>query len=84
MRKVFGRMKHSILINKLGWYKNIAGPILFLIFVNGMYCFLPYGRVPSYADDPKILDSVSLNSSDLQMRSSVPKRTLIIFNAASA
>ena len=45
---------------------SIVGPILFLIFVNDMSCFLPHGRVLSYADDTQILDSATPNSTGLQ------------------
>ena len=45
---------------------SIIGPILFLIFVNDLACFLPHGRLVSYADDTQILDSAPSNPSDLQ------------------
>ena len=46
---------------------SIVGPILFLIFVNDLSCFLPHGRLVSYADDTQILDSApSTNPSQLQ------------------
>ena len=46
---------------------SIVGPILFLIFVNDLSCFLPHGRLLSYADDTQILDSAPPNSNDLQV-----------------
>ena len=45
---------------------SIVGPILFLIFVNDLSCFLPHGRLLSYADDTQILDSAPSNPNDLQ------------------
>ena len=45
---------------------SIVGPILFLIFVNDLPCFLPHGRLLSYADDTQILDSAPSNPNDLQ------------------
>ena len=45
---------------------SIVGPILFLIFVNDLSCFLPHGRIVSYADDTQILDSAPSNPSQLQ------------------
>ena len=45
---------------------SIVGPILFLIFVNDLACFLPHGHLVSYADDTQILDSAPSNPSDLQ------------------
>ena len=35
---------------------SILGPILFLIFINDLPCFLPHGRILSYADDTQLLD----------------------------
>ena len=35
---------------------SIAGPILFLIFINDLSSFLPHGRLLSYADDTQLLD----------------------------
>ena len=46
---------------------SIAGPILFLIFVNDLSCFLRHGRLVSYADDTQILDSAPSNPCDLQV-----------------
>ena len=46
---------------------SIIGPILFLTFVNDLSCFLPHGRLLSYADDTQILDSAPSSPSDLQM-----------------
>ena len=46
---------------------SIVGPILFLIFVNDLPCFLPHGRLVSYADDTQILDSAPSNPCDLHM-----------------
>ena len=46
---------------------SIVGPILFLIFVNDLSCFLPHGRLVSYADDTQILDSAPSTPSELQM-----------------
>ena len=45
---------------------SIVGPILFLIFVNDLSCFLPHGRLVSYADDTQILDSSPSNPNELQ------------------
>ena len=45
---------------------SATSPILFLIFVNDLSCFLPHGRLISYADDTQILDSASPNPSELQ------------------
>ena len=44
---------------------SIVGPILFLIFVNDLPCFLPHGHLLSYADDTQILDSAPSNHDDL-------------------
>ena len=46
---------------------SIVGPILFLVFVNDLSCFLPHGRLVSYADDTQILDSAPSTPSELQM-----------------
>ena len=46
---------------------SIVGPILFLIFVNDLSCFLPHGRLISYADVTQILDSAPPHSNDLQV-----------------
>ena len=46
---------------------SIVGPILFLIFVNDLTCFLPHGRLISYADDTQILDSAPSNPTDIQV-----------------
>ena len=46
---------------------SILGPILFLIFVNDLTCFLPHGRLISYADDTQILDSAPSKPSDIQV-----------------
>ena len=46
---------------------SILGPILFLIFVNDLTCFLPHGRPVSYADDTQILDSAPPKPSDIQV-----------------
>ena len=35
---------------------SILGPILFLIFINDLPCFLNHGRLLSYADDTQLLD----------------------------
>ena len=49
---------------------SIVGPILFLIFVNDLSCFLPHGHLLSYADDTQILDSAPSNHSDfLELKS---------------
>ena len=45
---------------------SIVGPILFLIFVNDLSCFLPHGRLISYADDTQILDSAPPTPFELQ------------------
>ena len=45
---------------------SIVGPILSLIFVNDLSCFLPHGRIVSYADDTQILDPATSNPSQLQ------------------
>ncbi|XP_043214487.1 uncharacterized protein LOC122377933 [Amphibalanus amphitrite] len=50
---------------------SIVGPILFLIFVNDLTCFLPHGRLISYADDTQILDSAPSNPTGIQYCSSV-------------
>ena len=44
----------------------ILGPILFLVFVNGLPCFLPHGRLVSYADDTQIIDSAPSTGNELQ------------------
>ena len=44
---------------------SIVGPIIFLIFVNDLPCFLPNGHLLSYADDTQILDSAPSNHDDL-------------------
>lgn len=36
---------------------SLIGPILFLVFINDLSCFLPHGRLLSYADDTQLLDS---------------------------
>ena len=46
---------------------SIMGPILFLIFVNDLTCFLPHGLLISYADDTQILDSAPSNPTDIQV-----------------
>ena len=46
---------------------SIVGPVLFLIFVNDLACFLPHGCLISYADDTQILDSAPSNPCDLQV-----------------
>ena len=46
---------------------SIVGPILFLTFVNDLTCFLPHGRLISYADDTQILDSAPSNPTDIQV-----------------
>ena len=46
---------------------SIVGPILFLIFVNDLSCFLPHGHLVSYADDTQILDSAPSSLRDLQV-----------------
>ena len=46
---------------------SIVGPILFLVFVNDLSCFLPHGRLVSYADDTQILDSAPSNLCHLQV-----------------
>ena len=46
---------------------SIVAPILFLIFVNDLSCFLPHGRLVSYADDTQILDPAPSNPCDLQV-----------------
>ena len=46
---------------------SIVGPILFLIFVNDLSCFLRHGRLVSYADDTQILDPTPSNPCDLQV-----------------
>ena len=35
---------------------SILGPILFLILINDLPCFLTHGRLLSYADDTQLLD----------------------------
>ena len=35
---------------------SILGPILFLVFINDLSCFLTHGRLLSYADDTQLLD----------------------------
>ena len=35
---------------------SIAGPILFILFINDLSSFLPHGRLLSYADDTQLLD----------------------------
>ena len=35
---------------------SLVGPILFLIFINDLPCFLSHGRLLSYADDTQLLD----------------------------
>ena len=44
---------------------SVVGPILFLIFVNDLSCFLPHGHLVSYADDTQLLDSAPSNPCDL-------------------
>ena len=45
----------------------IVGLILFLIFVSDLSCFLPHGRLLSYADDTQILDSAPPSFNDHQV-----------------
>ena len=50
---------------------SILGPILFLIFINDLSCFLPHGRLLSYADDTQLLDHAPptvVGLSDLKVR----------------
>ena len=44
---------------------SILGPILFLVFINDLPCFLPHGRLLSYADDTQLLDHCAPNVTDL-------------------
>ena len=44
---------------------SLVGPILFLIFINDLSCFLPHGRLLSYADDTQLLDSSPPNVTGL-------------------
>ena len=46
---------------------SIVGPILFLIFTNDLTCFLPHGRLISYADDTQILDSAPAKPPDIHV-----------------
>ena len=56
---------------------SIVGPILFLIFVNDLSCFLSHGRLLSYADDTQILDSAPSNSNDLQVLKSRAEENIL-------
>ena len=50
------------------------------LFVNDLSCFLPHGRLVSYADDTQILDSAPSNPCDLQVLKSGPRRTSSAFS----
>ena len=53
---------------------SILGPILFLIFINDLSCFLTHGRLLSYADDTQLLDHSPPTAIGLsQLRSRVEK-----------
>jgi len=53
-----------------------VGPILSLIFINELSCFLPHGSILSYADDTQLLDSsppdvTSLSHLKLRVKESI-------------
>ena len=56
---------------------SILGPILFLILINDLSCFLTHGRLPSYADDTQLLDhSPPTTIGPSQLRSHVEQSIL--------
>ena len=56
---------------------SILGPILFLIIINDLPCFLTHGRLLSYADDTQLLDHSPTTTIGLsQLRSRVEQSIL--------